>query len=88
MRTSQPITVTLGKQQASLEAKLKSGRYESASEVMRAALRALDREEVALDEMMREKVREAMERNGPGIPAAEVFTRLRERHAKRFANKE
>jgi antitoxin ParD1/3/4 len=43
MRTSKPITVTLGRQQASVDARLASGAYDSASEVMRAALRALDR---------------------------------------------
>ena len=88
MRTSQPITITLGKQHASLESRLKSGRYESASEVMRAALRALDREEAALDEIMRDKVRAAIERDAPVTPADEVFARLRQRHATRFRHKE
>jgi toxin ParE1/3/4 len=37
MRTSKPITVTLGPQLASLEARLKSGEYASASEVLRSA---------------------------------------------------
>src|SRR5438477_174447 len=50
MRTSKPITVTLGPQLASLEARLKSGEYASASEVMRSALRALDRQDVAPDD--------------------------------------
>ena len=84
MRTSKPITVTLGKQQASLEARLESGAYASASEVMRAALRALDREEEALAEIMREKVRAALASEGLDIPASEVFRRLRAHHEKRL----
>ncbi|WP_367210642.1 type II toxin-antitoxin system ParD family antitoxin [Mesorhizobium sp.] len=43
MRTSKPITVTLGRQQSSVDNRLASGAYDSASEVIRAALRALDR---------------------------------------------
>jgi len=86
MRASRPITVTLGKQQASLEQRLASGHYESASEVLRAALRALDREEAALNEVMRAKIREALEEPAPDIPAKDVFDRLRERHAARQGN--
>jgi antitoxin ParD1/3/4 len=81
MRTSKPITVTLGKQQALLDARLQSGTYESASEVVRAGLRALDREETALNEIMRAKIREAIEDSRPDRPAAEVFARLRSRRA-------
>lgn len=77
MRTSKPITVTLGPQQESLEARLKSGAYASASEVMRAALRALDREDAALDELLRRKVEAALADPRPSIPADEVFARLR-----------
>ena len=42
-RTSRPITVTLGDLQERVELRVKSGAYASASEVMRAAVRALDR---------------------------------------------
>ena len=82
MRTSKPITVTLGKQQASMEAWLESGEFESASEVVRAGLRALDREKAALDEVMRRKVQEALDDPRPLIPAAEAFARLRQRIVK------
>ncbi|WP_438753097.1 type II toxin-antitoxin system ParD family antitoxin [Pararhizobium sp. O133] len=81
MRSSKPITVTLGPQQASLDVRLQSGAYASASEVMRAGLRALDREEAALDEIMRLKIREAIADPRPDIPASDVFERLRARHA-------
>ena len=84
MRTSKPITVTLGKQQASLDARLESGAYASASEVMRAALRALDREEAALNEIMRRKISAALESQGPDIPASDVFRKLRAHHEKRL----
>ncbi len=84
MRTNKPVTVTLGPQQASLEARLKSGRYATASEVMRSALRALDREEAALDEVLRKRVEQAMRDPRPSVPAATVFNRLRARHAKRL----
>lgn len=79
MRTSKPITVTLGKQQALLDARLEAGTYESASEVVRAGLRALEREEVALNEIMRAKIHEAINDPRPDIPAADVFARLRSR---------
>ena len=85
MRSSKPITITLGKQQASLEAWLESGEYESASEVVRAGLRALDREKAALDELMRRKIQEALDDPRPPKPLEEVFARLREHHAKRVA---
>lgn len=82
MRSSKPITVTLGPQQASVEARLKSGAYGSASEIMRAALRALDREETALEEILRHKVAISLSDPRPSIPAEEVFARLRAHHAR------
>lgn len=83
MRTSKPITVTLGSQQKSLDARLESGAYGSASEVLRAALRALDREEEAIDEIMRQKIREALDDPRPDIAAETVFDRLERLHAER-----
>ena len=82
-RTSRPITVTLGKLQRRVEARVKSGAYASASEVMRAAVRALDREEAALDDWLRERVNEALADPRPSIPAREVFKQLRAHHARR-----
>jgi antitoxin ParD1/3/4 len=83
MRTAKPITVTLGELQERVEARVKSGAYSSASEVVRAGLRALDREEEALDEMWRRKIQEAYDDPRPSIPAADVFRELREHHAAR-----
>ena len=82
MRTSKPISVTLGPLQASVDARLKSGEYGSASEVIRTALRALDRQDAALDEHLRAKVQAAMKDRRPSVRAADVFRRLRRRHAR------
>jgi antitoxin ParD1/3/4 len=65
------------------EARVQSGAYASVSEVIRAGLRALDREEAALDEVLREKVREALDDPRPSIPADQVFAELRAHHAGR-----
>lgn len=87
MRTSKPITVTLGPQQAGVNVRVKSGAYGSASEVMRAALRALDREEAALEEILRRKVEASLADPRPSIPAEDVFARLRSHHAKQVKAK-
>lgn len=84
MRTSKPISVTLGRQHASLQRRLKSGRYDNASEVLRHALRALDREEAMLDEILREKVKASMADGRRSKPADEVFKRLRAHHSRRL----
>jgi antitoxin ParD1/3/4 len=76
-RKTRPITVTLGDLQERVETRVSSGTYASASEVMRAALRALDREEEALTGLIRERVEESLADARPDIPAAEVFKRLR-----------
>lgn len=83
-RTSRPVTVTLGDMQERVDARVQSGAYASTSEVLRAALRALDREEGALDEWMREQIKEAMADPRPSIPAEQVFRELREHHAERL----
>jgi antitoxin ParD1/3/4 len=83
MRSSKPITVTLGKQQHLLEERLQSGAYESASEVVRAALRALDREEDAINAVMRAKIRDALDDPSSDIPAEDVFAELRAYHEER-----
>lgn len=84
MRSSKPITVTLGKQQAILDAQLESGEYESASEVVRAGLRALDREEKARTELWRRLIKESLDDPRPDVPAEEVFARIQARHEKRL----
>ncbi|MCI0429616.1 MAG: type II toxin-antitoxin system ParD family antitoxin [Rhodospirillales bacterium] len=81
-RTSRPITVTLGELRESVEARVKAGTYASVSEVMRAAVRALDREEAALNAWLKQRVAEAFADSRPNVPAREVFRRLRHHHAK------
>jgi antitoxin ParD1/3/4 len=83
-RTSRPITVTLGDLQDRVEARVKSGAYASTSEVIRAAVRALDREEAALDEWLRQRVNEAFADPRPSSPARDVFKRLRGYHARQM----
>jgi antitoxin ParD1/3/4 len=82
-RTSRPVTVTLGDLHRRVKARVKSGAYASASEVIRAALRALDREEAAVNDWLRQRVDEALADPRPSIPAREVFKRLRKYHAGR-----
>lgn len=84
MNSSKPLTVTLGEQQHSLDARLQSGEYESASEIVQAGLRALDREDAVRDNDIRAKIQEALEKLGPGTPASEVFDRLEQRHIERM----
>lgn len=80
-RTNRPITVTLGDLKERVDARVKSGAFASASEVLRAALRALDREEAALADWLRAKVDEAFADPRPNRPAREVFRRLHDHHA-------
>jgi antitoxin ParD1/3/4 len=82
MRTSKPISVTLGPMHASLEKRLKSGDYDNASEILRSALRALDREEAAIEDHLRAKVAASLAESRKSVPAADVFKRLRAVHGK------
>jgi antitoxin ParD1/3/4 len=84
MHESNPITVTLGELQAKVDERVRSGEYGSASEVVRAGLRALDREEAALDDYLRSKIREALDDPRPSVPLDDVFERLERRHAARI----
>jgi antitoxin ParD1/3/4 len=79
-RTSRPITVTLGDLKERVDARVKSGIYSSASEVLRAAVRALDREEAALHDWLRQRVDESLADPPPNAPARAVFKRLRAHH--------
>jgi len=83
MRTSKPISVTLGKQQQSVDDRVASGAYDSASEVIRAALRALDREEQAVNEVLRARIRTSIDDPRPSLTADEA-----EAEMARFMNSE
>ncbi|WP_188912806.1 type II toxin-antitoxin system ParD family antitoxin [Aureimonas endophytica] len=77
------LTVSLGPQQKLVDERLASGAYASDSEVVRAGLRALEREETALDEALRRMVQEALDDPRPSIPIEEAFERLRAKHGLR-----
>jgi antitoxin ParD1/3/4 len=86
-RVNKPISVTLGPLAAKVESRVKAGQYGSASEVVRAGLLALEREETALDEILKAKVRRALAEPEPPLPArdafAEVDARIAEHKARR-----
>ena len=82
-RRSRPISVTLGDLHVRVETRVKAGTYASASEVLRAAVRALDREEAAILDWLRQRVDESLNDPRPNIPAREVFSHLRKHHARK-----
>ena len=81
--SDETLTVTLGDLRERVDARLRSGRYASASDVVRAALRALDREEEGEDDVLRRKVAQALADPRESLPAERVFSELRMRRAKR-----
>jgi antitoxin ParD1/3/4 len=101
-RANKPVSVTLGPLAERVEARVRSGAYASASEVVRAGLRALDREEALLDSLfepidesdprwiayIREKIAEADADPRPPVPAEEAFARLDAFIAARKAKRE
>jgi antitoxin ParD1/3/4 len=86
-RTRRTLTITLGDLERNVRERVKSGAYSSASEVLRATVRALDREDAAVNQWLRQQVEEAFADLRPNIPAREIFRRLRERHAQQVESK-
>lgn len=84
MNSGRAITVELGDEQELLEAQLRSGLYGSASEVVQAALRALEREGDVEDDDLRAKIQEALDDPSPDMPMDEVFAELRRYHAQQL----
>jgi antitoxin ParD1/3/4 len=82
-RAAKPVTVTLGPLTEMAQGRVASGRYASVSEVVRAGLRALEREEVALDAILKAKVEAALADTSPSVSQAQVFADLRATHEKR-----
>jgi antitoxin ParD1/3/4 len=71
------VTVTLGDMAGRAERHLASGRFASMSELVRAGLRALDREEEALDALLAARVAEALADPRPPVPLADAFAQVR-----------
>jgi antitoxin ParD1/3/4 len=60
-----------------ITAKIKNGRYENASEVVRAALRGLEREEKEYDAKFEALLQAIDEGEASGIAEGDVFERIR-----------
>ena len=78
MSSGKSITVALDYDLArGVDLWLATGKYDSVGELLQAALRALEREERALSQIMGDKVCLAFASSGPDADANEVFARLR-----------
>ena len=82
-RALKPVTVTLGPLGALAKQRVADGDYASVSEVVRAGLRALEREERALDAVLKARVEEALADPAPMRFQDEVFAALAAHHAAR-----
>ncbi|MCY0092997.1 type II toxin-antitoxin system ParD family antitoxin [Hoeflea ulvae] len=81
-------TISLPNEHADyIDQKVNSGDYASASEVVRAGLRALQERDRAIEEWLRNQVAPAHDAMladpSRGIPAQSVFDDVRERHAQK-----
>lgn len=83
MDQAEKLSVTVTPQMAQMiREKVESGQYASASEVIRAGLRALQTEEEEHAERLawvKARIRASVENPGPGHSSEEVFGRLRAR---------
>ncbi len=87
MRKTLSLSITLPHDMAkAVKGRVASGAYATESEVIREGLRALNERDAALEDWLRtEGVAryDAYKRDPRGRPAAKVFARLRQHHAKR-----
>jgi antitoxin ParD1/3/4 len=80
---SKAIPIDLGDMASHAERHLKTGEYRSLDEVVRAGLRALDREQAEIDAHHRRLIDEALADPRPMLPAEEAFAEIRRRVAER-----
>jgi len=91
MRTTQSLSITLPHEMAQMvKDKVASGEYASESEVIRDGLRTLSARDAAVEKWLRDEVvptydRVAADIEGTTMPAEEVFSGIRARHAARKA---
>ena len=85
-RATKPVTVTLGGMAASAKAHVASGRYASISEVVRAGLRALDREEADLASVLRKRVAKIQAFPEAVVPIEAAFSDARLRLEQKWAS--
>ena len=71
-RVNKPVSVTLGALGKAAEERVRSGQYASMSEVVRAGLRALEREEAEFDAILKRKVEEAFADPRPSLSIDDV----------------
>jgi antitoxin ParD1/3/4 len=72
-----------------VQERIARGRYQNASEVVRAGLRLLEEHEMALEEraaQLKAKINEAWDDPRPSRPADDVFDRIEAEHAKPAQN--
>jgi antitoxin ParD1/3/4 len=81
---SVPASYSLGKHfETFVQGQVRSGRYASASEVVREGLRLMEEREAEREarlEALRAEIQRGRE-SGPGVPADEVFAQVRARIA-------
>lgn len=83
-RANRPVSVTLGPLAAAAEERVRQGRYSSISEVVRAGLRALEREEAELDAILKRRVEEALADPRPSLDLQDVHELIEAHHQARL----